>query len=178
MLRSANFIFRPLAPSDAQAFSDAVVESSSKLAVWMPWAHDRYSQADACVWIDQCQQGWKDRSSLTFGIFDSKSDVFVGGCGLNQFNHEHKFCNLGYWVRQSYHRRGAATQAVQALSNFAFNELKLGRIEIVVSVGNAASLGVARKAGAIEEGVARNRLKSGGRFLDAHVLALVPPMST
>jgi ribosomal-protein-serine acetyltransferase len=176
MLCSTNLIFRPLALSDAPEFVDAVVESSLTLPIWMPWAHVQYSLTDALVWIEQCQQGWKDRSSFEFGIFDAESNAFVGGCGLNQFNHAHKYCNLGYWVRQSYHRRGAATQAVRALSSFAFNELKLGRVEIVVGVGNAASLGAARKAGAIEEGVARNRLKLGDRFIDAHVLALVPPM--
>jgi RimJ/RimL family protein N-acetyltransferase len=44
----------------------------------------------------------------------------------------------------------------------------------VVAVGNHASFGAARKAGAVEEGVARNRLKLAGGFADAHVLALVP----
>jgi RimJ/RimL family protein N-acetyltransferase len=37
-----------------------------------------------------------------------------------------------------------------------------------------ASLGAARKAGAVEEGIARNRLRLRDRFLDAHVLSLVP----
>lgn len=49
-----------------------------------------------------------------------------------------------------------------------------GRVEITVALGNAASLGAARKAGAFEEGIARNRLRLGDRFVDAHVLSLVP----
>lgn len=176
MLRSANFVFRPFTPGDAPGFVDAVAESSSTLAAWMPWAHPLYSEADAHAWIDRCRQGWKERSDFEFGIFDAHSGAFVGGCGLNQLNRLHEYCNLGYWVRQSLHRRGAATDAVRALVRFGFDELKLGRIEIVVGVGNTASLGAARKAGAIEEGVARNRLKLGDRFVDAHMLALVPPM--
>lgn len=176
MLRSADFIFRPFTPGDAPDFVDAVVESSSTLAPWMPWANPHYSEAEAHAWIERCQQGWSDRSGFEFGIFDAHSGAFVGGCGLNHFNHLHEFCNLGYWVRQSFHRRGAATQAVRTLARFGFDELKLGRIEIVVGVGNTASLGTARKAGAIEEGVARNRLKLGDGFVDAHMLALVPPL--
>jgi len=175
MLRSANFVFRPLVPDDAAGFVAAVQESAQALSSWMPWASPDYSMAEAQSWINWCQDGWRNRSSHEFGIFDAASGVFVGGCGLNQFNHLHGYCNLGYWVRQSFQRRGAATDAIRALAAFAFAELPLGRIEIAVAVGNAASLGAARKAGAVKEGIARNRVKLGERFIDAHVLSLVPP---
>ena len=175
MRRSANFVFRPLVPDDAPGFVDAVLESTATVTPWMPWAHAQYALTDALGWIDFCQQGWQDGSSLEFGIFDAASGVFVGGCVLNQFNPVHDYCNLGYWVRQSFQRRGAATEAIGALAHFGFSELPLGRIEIAVGRGNAASLGAARKAGAFEEGIARNRLKLGERFIDAHVLSLVRP---
>lgn len=174
MLRSANFVFRPFAPRDAPAFVEAVVESTSTLATWMPWAHENYSLTEALSWIDWCQRGWEERSSFEFGIFDAASNTLVGGCGLNQFNHMHGTCNLGYWVRRSFQRRGAASEAVSVLSEFAFAELPLGRIEIAVGVGNAASLATALKAGAFEEGIGRNRLKLREQFIDAHVLSLVP----
>lgn len=176
MLRSADFLFRPFVPGDAPAFVDAVLASSSTLPIWMPWANAHYSLAIASAWIESCQQGWSDQSRFEFGIFDAATNAFVGGCGLNQFNRVHDYCNLGYWVRESFHRRGAATQSIRTLSAFAFNELKLARVEIVIAVGNAGSLGAARKAGAVEEGVARNRVKLGDGFVDAHMLALVAPI--
>ena len=174
MLRFGDFVFRPPVFDDAPAYAEAVLESLDTLAPWMPWAHAGYSAADARDWIAFCGQGWAERSGYEFGIFDAATGGFVGGCGLNQFNRLHGFCNLGYWVRRADQRRGAALAAVGALSRHAFAELALGRVEIAVAVGNAASLGVARKAGALEEGIARNRLKLGGVFVDAHVLSLVP----
>lgn len=177
MLRSANFVFRPLVPADAPVFVDAVLASTSTVAPWMPWAHDGYSMTEALAWIGWCQQGWQARSHFEFGIFDGVSGTFAGGCGLNQFNQLHGHCNLGYWVRQSFQRRGAATEAIRMLADFGFTELPLGRIEIAVAAGNIASLGAARKAGAMDEGLARNRLKLGERFIDAHVLSLLPPGS-
>ena len=175
MLRSANFLYRPFLPSDAPGFVDAVRESATSVGRWMPWAHESYSLSEAQSWIAMCEKEWEEKSSYEFGIFDDATGVLAGGCGLNQFNQLHGFCNLGYWVRDSFQRRGAATAAVHALSNFAFSELLLGRIEIAVGVGNAASLSAARKGGAIEEGVARNRLRLGTRFIDAHMLSMVPP---
>ncbi len=175
MLRSADFHFRPLVPGDAPGFVEAVLESTATVQPWMPWAHSDYTIDDALGWIAFCQQGWKERSNFEFGIFEAATGSFVGGCGLNQFNHVHGYCNLGYWVRQSHQRRGAAVAAIRALSGYGFDELGLGRIEIAVAIGNVASLGAARKAGAMEEAIARNRLKLGERFIDAHVLALLPP---
>lgn len=175
MLRSADFIFRPLVADDASGFVDAVRESAASIAPWMPWASTQYALHEAQSWIDYCQRGWQERSSFEFGIFDAVSGALAGNCGLNQFNHLHGYCNLGYWVRQSHQRRGAATQAIRTLSEFGFADLPIGRIEIVVGVGNDASLGAARKAGALEEGIARNRLKLGERFIDGHLLSLIAP---
>lgn len=39
-------------------------------------------------------------------VHDGFKQVLVGGCGLNQFNDVNGFCNLGYWVRQSWQPRG------------------------------------------------------------------------
>lgn len=99
---------------------------------------------------------------------------YVGSAGLNQFNRAHNFCNLGYWVRESARRQGAGRAAIRALARFAFEALGLARVEIVVADGNLPSLALARRAGAVHECLARNRLTLHGRPVAAHVLSLVP----
>ncbi|RKR67581.1 RimJ/RimL family protein N-acetyltransferase [Acidovorax sp. 94] len=175
MLASGRFELRPFAESDLPAFVEAVLESTATVGKLMPWAHPNYSTADAASWFAHCEAEWERGSSYEFGIFDAGSDTFVGGCGLNQFNLVNGFCNLGYWVRQSWQRQGAALAAVQALSQFAFAELKLGRVEIVVAQHNTPSLSLAEQSGAVLECLARNRLKVHGIFTDAYVFSLVPP---
>ena len=172
MLRLDDYEFRPPVRADAPAYAEAVRESLATLAAWMPWAHADYSADDALAWIALCEQGWAELSSFEFAIF--QSGRFIGGCGLNQFNAQHGYCNLGYWVRQSAQGRGAATAAIRALSQHAFRACGQTRVEIAIAVGNTASLAAARKAGAVEEGIARNRLKLGPRAVDAHLLSLVP----
>lgn len=174
MFLEAPFVFRPFVESDAASFARAVCESGDTVGRWMSWAHAGYSEADALAWFALCEQDRAQGISHEFGIFDSMSGELVGGCGLNQFNVVHGFCNLGYWVRQSWHRRGAASAAVRALARLAFAELQLGRVEIVVAVGNEPSMAVAARSGAVHESLARNRLKLHGRFVDAHVFSLVP----
>jgi ribosomal-protein-serine acetyltransferase len=175
MLSSGRFHFRPFAETDAVAFVEAVRESTATVGKWMSWAHENYTTADAASWFAHCSQERESGTSHEFGIFDGESNSLVGGCGLNQFNVVNGFCNLGYWVRQSWHRRGAAFGAVQVLSHFAFTELKLGRVEIVVAEGNTPSLSLATRSGAVRECLARNRLKVHGKFTNAYVFSLVPP---
>lgn len=175
MLVSGRFHFRPFVESDRPSFVEAVLESSATVGKWMPWAHSNYTTADAAAWFAHCDAERESGSSYEFGIFDTESNTLVGGCGLNQFNPPNGFCNLGYWVRQSWQRQGAAFAAVQALSQFAFAELKLGRIEIVVAQHNLPSLSLAERSGAVRECLARNRLKVHGDFTDAYVFSLVSP---
>jgi ribosomal-protein-serine acetyltransferase len=174
MLTEGPFLFRPFTDDDAPSFAEAVGESGATVGKWMSWAHSGYSEAEARTWFAHCAKERANGTSYEFGIFDDESKALVGGCGLNQFNVVNGFCNLGYWVRQSWQRRGAALAAVRGLTRFAFAELKLGRVEIVVAAGNVPSLAVAKKANALQEGLARNRLKICGEFADAYVFSLVP----
>ena len=175
MLVSGRFQLRPFVESDLPSFVEAVLESTATVGKWMSWAHANYTTADAVAWFAHCDSEWASCSSYEFGIFDAESSSFVGGCGLNQFNTVNGFCNLGYWVRQSWQRKGAALAAVDALSQFAFAELNLGRVEIVVAQHNAPSLALAERSGAVRECLARNRLKVHGEFTDAYVFSLIPP---
>lgn len=174
MLAAGPYLFRPFDDGDAPLFVEAVRESDATVGRWMSWAHSGYVESDALVWFARCAQGRASGASHEFGIFDAESGTLVGGCGLNQFNAVNGFCNLGYWVRETRQRRGAALASIQALTRFAFEELGLGRVEIVVAAGNCPSLAVATKAGALRECLARNRLKVHGRFTDAYVFSLVP----
>jgi RimJ/RimL family protein N-acetyltransferase len=173
-LDTARFLLRPFTSADAAAFAEAVRESTSTVGRWMRWAHTGYSEDEALAWFACCDAARAAGSAHEFGIFLADGQTLAGGAGLNQFNAMHGFCNLGYWVSAAHQRQGAALAAVGALARYAFEELQQSRVEIVVADGNLPSLGVARKAGAVWECLARNRLQLGGGPVDAHVLALVP----
>ena len=173
-LHADDYLLRPLVPTDATAMAAAVRESMASLGPWMPWAHAAYDEADALAWIAACATARADGTAHEFGIFRRDGHHYIGAAGLNQFNRAHHLCNLGYWVRASARRQGAGLAAIRALACFAFDRLGQTRVEIVVADGNLSSLALARKAGAIHECLARNRLNLHERPVAAHVLSLVP----
>jgi RimJ/RimL family protein N-acetyltransferase len=170
MVPAGRFILRPYRHSDAAEMSAAVRESTETVGRWMSWAKADFNEYDAACWFDHCSQASANGSAHEFGIFGLDGS-FVGGCGLNQFSVINKLCNLGYWVRQSRQRNGAAAAAVLALRDLGLIRLGMARIEIVVAVDNVASIGVARKSGATHECVARSRLQVHGKPTPAHVFS-------
>ncbi|OEZ64039.1 MULTISPECIES: GNAT family N-acetyltransferase [unclassified Duganella] len=173
-LPAGSFLLRPFIAADAPAFAAGVRESMDSVGMWMTWAHAEYSEEQALSWFDWCDASRADGSAYEFGIFLADGVTLVGGGGLNQLNAVNGFCNLGYWVRASAQRQGAAAAAVGALSRYAFEQLNQSRVEIVIAAGNEPSAAVARKAGATHECLARNRLKLRGICVDAHVFSMIP----
>lgn len=172
MLTAGAFHLRPYRHSDADDMAAAVRESVNTVGRWMSWAKPDFQAYDAACWFDRCNHARATGEAHEFGIF-SDDGRYVGGCGLNQFNQVNRFCNLGYWVRESRQREGAAVAATLALRHLAFTALDQVRVEIVVAEGNVASQGVARKAGARLEGLAQARLQLHGRSVAAHVYAFI-----
>jgi RimJ/RimL family protein N-acetyltransferase len=168
------FQLRPYATEDADELVRASRESVATVGRWMPWCHADYVAAEALEWIAHTSACLADRSAFELALVSKEDGRLIGGAGLNQFNVRNNFCNLGYWVRQSWQRRGAASASARALANFGFAHLLLSRIEIVVQDGNVASQRVAENAGARREGLARNRLFILGQPVDAVMYALVP----
>ncbi len=173
MLTAGNYLLRPYTDADAAQMSQAVRESTATVGRWMTWAKPDFSEYDAICWFAQCNAARASGAAHEFGIF-ALDGQFIGGCGLNQIATANKFCNLGYLVRQSAQRRGVAIAATLALRDFAFQSLGLARVEIVVAEGNEASLGVARKTGAVYECLAKNRLQIHVQAVAAHVFSFTP----
>lgn len=176
MLKAYEEAFAPmLFEAAAEARADA------EFRRWMPWCHENYTIEESRDFVKRTVANWRDsndvwRGGMQFGyaIFDAENEKFLGGVGLNQPNDIHKIFNLGYWIRPSAQKRGAGSRAARLLANAAFEDLaELNRIEILVAVENAASLKTAEKAGALREGVLRNRLAIGGRVHDAAMFSFI-----
>ena len=128
---------------------------------------------ESLEWVNDCRKQWERGQEYSFAIVDPQTHLFLGGVGLNQFSHMHRTANLGYWVRSSCTGRGIATAATRLIALFAFADLQLQRLEILIEVGNIASQRVAEKAGAQREGILRKRLCIHGNAVDAVVYSLI-----
>ncbi|WP_404961742.1 GNAT family N-acetyltransferase [Streptomyces sp. 147326] len=72
-----------------------------------------------------------------------------------------------------YRRRSHGSDALDALTDLAFGELPMQRVQAVTHTGNTAALTVLAKAGFVQEGVRRSACLHRGRRLDVAVLSLL-----
>jgi RimJ/RimL family protein N-acetyltransferase len=175
ILQRAEFRFelRPYTDDSVEALVEAALESRGHVAPWMAWLKDDYGRDDARTWVAQAMESWERDAAYEFLIFDRQSGGLAGSAGLNAIDRKDQVCNLGYWVRASKLRLGAACQATELLAAFGFDVLSLNRLEIVVAVGNAPSQRVAERAGAVCEGVQGQRITVGEAIHDAKMYALL-----
>ena len=165
---------RPFEPGDVEPMFEAARESIAEVFPWLPWCHPEYSRENSAGWVGTRAAAWESGEEYSFVIEDAATGRFLGGTGLNQIHRVARLANLGYWVRTSAAGRGAATRATRLVARFGLERLALARIEILAAVDNRASQRVAEKAGAVREGVLRNRLQIHGRSVDAVIFSLVP----
>ena len=158
-------------PADAPRLVEAARESTLEVFPWMSWCHPAYSLEESEAWITAQIEARKARSAFEFAVYEGER--FLGGCGLNQIDTEHRTANLGYWVRTSAAGCGVAPAAVRLLSTWGFANTALQRLEIVAAVGNTRSQRVAEKSGARREGIFPSRLYLHDRAHDAVVYSFV-----
>jgi len=173
-LTGDSILLRPYQEGDMNQVYEAVRESITELKPWMPWCHDDYSIEESKTFITSQPKEWESGTNYQFAIIDSSNGQYLGGCGINHINYNDRVVNLGYWVRTSRTRQGVATESTLLLVHFGFDRLNLNRIEILAAVDNKASQRVAEKAGAVREGILRNRNVIQDRINDTVVFSFIP----
>ena len=168
---------RRIEADDVDALFEAAAESVSEISPWMSWLNDEYTRAMADEWVTSREDAWSRRECFDFAIAD-ENQRFLGVVGLNGIDLPSRRANFGYWVRTSAAGQGIATAAGRLLIDCVFAHdtplpITLHRLEVVVAVGNQRSHRVARKLGAVREGVARARLWPNGSPQDAVIYSIL-----
>jgi RimJ/RimL family protein N-acetyltransferase len=80
---------------------------------------------------------------------------------------------LGYWVSEQFWGKGIMTDAVKLITNYAFENLDIVRIQAGVLSKNPASMRILEKAGYQKEGILRNAVIKHGEVMDEHIYAIL-----
>jgi ribosomal-protein-alanine N-acetyltransferase len=115
----------------------------------------------------------KKNKAIRYSIIELKSNKIVGSCGYNILDFENAKTEIGYEIDKHYWGKGYAPEAITCLIKYAFNDLKLNRIEAKVEPENVNSIQVLKKLNFLFEGTMRKVERSKGRFIDLNLYSLL-----
>lgn len=157
---SERLLLRAPRPGDGEALNAAVIESLEELRPWMPWAMQAPTLAESEEYVRRSAARYAAREDLPLLLWCKASGALVGGSGMHRIDWEVPSVEIGYWVRTSHAGKGYITEAVHAITAFAFDVIGAHRVEIHCDERNVRSAAVARRAGFELEGILRNEARS------------------
>jgi len=145
----------------------ALIEACRDPAVvrWTRVPED-YDEAKAAEWAERSERMLADGSGLPLVIADANSDRFIGSIGINHIDYEERRCDVGYFLAPEARGRGAMTRAIRLLAAWAFDNLPVDRIEVLVQPENEPSRRAAERAGFTLEGILRSHTIINGARRD------------
>jgi len=171
LVEGEGVILRSPRASDHEAWAKLRQESYTYLQPWEPiWPEDDLTRAAFKRRLSIYQRELEVGNAWPFFIFADHGRTLIGAVTLSNVRRGvAETGTVGYWIGRRFAGHGHATAAVRAMVAFAFNELKLHRVEAACVPHNAASRRVLEKAGFEHEGLARAYLKINGAWAD-HLL--------
>jgi ribosomal-protein-alanine N-acetyltransferase len=168
-LHSARLVLRELSGDDAEMFRDFLLWNKEFFRAWSPAYDNNYEDPEYHrKRLERSNTELLDGRHYKFGIFKSDDPgKIIGSAALSNIAMGNfRSCFLGYRIDERENSKGYATEAILRVVEFAFDELKLHRIEANIMPGNKPSIRVAEKCGFVYEGSSSKYLQINGVWED------------
>lgn len=168
ILKGQKVRLRPITLADAPRFvkwfNDAGVIKYLQRKKGMTLAKER-------KWIKEMPK--KAKIDKRFAI-ETLQAVHIGSIGLHQINSDNKHCGLGIMIgEKKCWDHGLGTDAMKTILIYAFNKLKMHRVELDVYEYNKRAIKVYKRLGFRKEGIKReHRLYKGKYYGTLHMSIL------
>lgn len=162
---------RLLMPHHAAAHAALVQKNLHRLQRWLPFVTPDFDEARARELINRYLKRLAEDEAMLLGIF--YQNEFAGWIAFREWIRRNQTTEIGYWIGEEFEGKGLITKAVQAMIRYAFTELGMNRVEILMEVENVRSAAVPERLGFTMEGVKRQGFWVHGQPRDVYVYALL-----
>ncbi len=113
-------------------------------------------------------------SNECFLICENETEAIMGMINMSQiFLKGFQNAYLGYYLFAEFSGKGFMTDAIELIMKFAFQDLKLHRLEANIQPQNSSSINLVKRCGFTKEGFSRKYLKIGGQWRDHEHWAII-----
>jgi RimJ/RimL family protein N-acetyltransferase len=133
-----------------------------------------YQPSHTVEWMHRGLAGLAAGTDLQTVIAEAEGSDLLGTIGLHEINRPASRCVAGYLVGPWARQRGVAARSLRLICDFAFDALRLERVEVTIEPGNEASHATALAVGFHEEGLLRSYMTIAGARRDMVMYSLLP----
>lgn len=143
-IETSRLLLRPMAGEDI----DALLGIFADPKVMAAFSEEPFTRKQMQHWLDRNLRHQDEHGYGLFSVIRKSDGLLIGDCGLEQMDVEGRaVAELGYDFRSDAWDQGFATEAAQAVRDYAFSSLGLTELVSLVRQTNGASARVAEKVG-------------------------------
>ncbi|MFI6701428.1 GNAT family N-acetyltransferase [Streptomyces sp. NPDC050509] len=153
-ISTERLVLRPYELADIPAHIEMM--NDEMVTAWTSVPHP-YTDKDAEVWVRRIAPNERRTGrGIAFAVHEFLTQRLVGVVRLRRTNWRALATEAAYVTAPWARGEGYATEAMLAVAQWLFGDLRFERIEVRTPADNTASQQVAQKIGCISEGVLRN----------------------
>lgn len=141
---------------DGDTVYASIQRSKEELKKWLPFAMKEQTATEVEQNLREAYAKFLLRQDIRLLLFEKSSGEFVGSSGLHQLDWDVPKCEIGYWIDSHKSGYGFVTEAVEAITAYAFTHIQAKRVCIRCDSANQNSRAVAVRAGFQLEGILKN----------------------
>lgn len=127
-----------------------------------------HSAEEATLFIHQKLSEWYAQTRFSFAVWDTDSANIIGYIELNNIDWTIPKAEGILFIDRQFEGQGIMSEVVTTVLSFAFEQIQLKKVSLIIASDNYAAQRLARKCGFRRDGDLRNELrKSGGELSDA-----------
>jgi len=156
--------------SMAQIIFDTIDNDREYLKEWLPFVEFTKQVSDTKAFISGVSTKG-NKKDIIYSIW--YKEEFAGLIGFKDTDWANRKTEIGYWLALKMQGKGTASLCVQKLVKYAFNNLKLNRIQLKVAEGNSKSEAIPIRQGFRYEGIERAGELHNNTYLNLKVYSLI-----
>jgi ribosomal-protein-serine acetyltransferase len=156
----------------AEDFHALVMKDKEHFREWLDWPIDEnYTVEDARGFIKRALQRFANNNGFEAGIW--LEGKLVGEVSYDRIDWTNRIAEAGYSLGPEFQGRGIATRCTRALVDYAFDELKLNRVELRCAALNHKSRAIPERLGFTAETTQRQAWWLRDRFVDVVIYSML-----
>lgn len=165
IIKGNGFVLRTWKKGD----EESLVENANNKKIWLNLAHTfphPYKMQDAKKWIKFTNKRLNKKTIFAIIINESAAGCIAFELGKGVYS---RSATIGYWLGEKYWGKGIVTEALKLVTDYAFKNFDITRIEAKVFEWNPASARVLEKAGYSREAILKKKVFKDNKLIDEAV---------